>query len=336
MKDVLLKPPEKLSMDWYGQGWAMTHFLTFSKERSRQLRAYLAALTAGKPPEEAAKAFGDLDELNREAHLYVVRGVFNYRPVQVPIERPVIKGVALVGAAEAALIPETIAFDADDLGEYRKAGDREEERRRRLDVLARIRAKAAQYANDPFALYLLAQAEKANGEPAAAERAVDRLLVVQPSHVGGISLKSLFVAQRALKLTGEARLQAAAEARHLSVVANKADPDNPLAYVAYYESFHAAGVTPPKDAVEGLVAAVEKLPGDTGLRQTLVDEFAAEGQYSAAIATLMPLANSPHDSPLRTAAREKLAKLQAALAARNGGAKGPTTAPDASVPTSGG
>ena len=49
MRDVLLTPPEKLHwFDLYGQGWAMTHFLTFSKERSPQLRRYLEALTAGK------------------------------------------------------------------------------------------------------------------------------------------------------------------------------------------------------------------------------------------------------------------------------------------------
>src|SRR4051812_34578425 len=74
ISDVLLKPPEKLTMDWYGQGWAMTHYLTFSKDRSQELRRYLAMLTAGKSPAEAATAFGDLGALNREAHAHISRG----------------------------------------------------------------------------------------------------------------------------------------------------------------------------------------------------------------------------------------------------------------------
>jgi len=321
MKDVLLKPAEKLYMDWYGQGWVMTHFLTFSKDRSPQLRRYLAALTAGKSQEQAATAFGDLDELNREAHLYLLRGVFNYRPVQGPIEQPVIKSVTNVGAAEAALIPETIAFNDDDINEYRKAGDREVERRYRLKTLDRIREKAARYANDPFALYLLAEAEKANGSDVSAEAAVNRLLAVQPSNVRGISLKSLILAERASHMSGPARQQAAAEARRLAVTANKADPDDPQAYVAFYQSFRAAGQKAPANAVDGLVAAVERLPGNNAVRQMLVDEYADQGQYAAAIATLIPIANSPHESPLRQAAREQLATLQAKLADQRAAAK---------------
>jgi len=321
ISDVLLKSPEKVHMDWYGQGWAMTHFLTFSKERAQQLRRYLSALTAGKSPAQAAAAFGDLAALNREAHAYIVRGQFDYKPVKVPIQQPVIQRVSPVAAAEAALIPETIALSDDDLNEYRKAGDRERERKHRQDNLERIRRKAAQYANDPFALYLLAQAEKIGGNAAAAEQDVDRLLAVQPSNANGLSLKSLLVAQRAMKTPAPARSQVAAEARRLAVAANKLDPDNPQTYVAYYQGFKAAGGEVPANAVEGLAVAVEKLPGDTGVRQMLVDEYAAEGHYGAAIATLVSIANSPHESPLRQAAREQMAVLEAKLAAQQSAAK---------------
>ena len=321
MQDVLLKPPEKLHMDWYGQGWVMTHFLTFSKERAPQLRRYLAMLTAGKTAAEAATAFGDLAELNREAHLYLLRGVFNYHPARVPIVEPVVKSVTDIGAAEAALIPETIAFNDEDVDAYRKAGDRERERKRRSDVLNRIRAKAGQYANDPYALYFLANAEKSAGNSAAAEQAVDRLLLVQPSNVGGLSLKSLLLAEGAMAATGRARADKAAEARRLAVAANKADPDNALTYVAFYESFRATGAKPPASAIEGLVAAVEKLPEDTHVRQLLIDEYVAEGKLRAAIATLVPMANDPHESPLRQAAREQMATLQSKLAAQGGAAE---------------
>jgi tetratricopeptide (TPR) repeat protein len=251
----------------------------------------------------------------------VLRGVFNYRPVQVPIEQPVIKKVENVDPAEAALIPETIGFSDDDLNEIRKAGERERERARRAQLLQRIRQKAAQYANDPFALYLLAQAEKAGGNGAAAEQAVDRLLTMQPSNVDGMALKSLLLAQRAMAMSGPVRVQAAAEARRLAMAANKLDPDNPHTYVAFYQGFKASGSKVPANAVDGLAVAVEKLPSDTSVRQMLVDEYASEGQYAAAIAALVPIANSPHESPLRQSAREKMAALQAKLNAQPGAAK---------------
>jgi tetratricopeptide (TPR) repeat protein len=318
MRDILLKPAEKVSFDLYGQGWAMTHFLTFSKKRSPQLRQYLSALNAGRTPAEAASAFGDLAELNREGHAYLLSGSFEYRPVNVPIHQPVIERVSPVGAAEAELIPETIAFNDDDLSSYRKAEEREREQKRRDQVISHVRSKAARFPNDPYALFLLAQVEDKAGNKQVAAAATDRLLTVQPSHVGGMVLKSMLMSDAAMRSAGDARAAKAVEARHLAMDANKADPDNPLTYVAFYKSFLAAGVSPPAPAVDGLAAAVEKLPSNTGVRQMLVDEFAKEGRFGDAIATLAPIANDPHESPMRQAAREKVEKLKAQASAKPG------------------
>ena len=312
VKDVLLKAPEKLGpFDLYGQGWAMTHFLTFSKQRSPQMRRYLEALTAGKSAAEAAHAFGDLDALNKEARAYLQQGSFAYTPVKVPVHQPVIEKVSPVARAEAALIPETIAFRDVDLSLYRKDGDRERASRQRAAVLKRIREKAAQFPGDPYALYLLAQAENVSGDKHAAEAAVDRLLALQPTHVGAMALKSLLMSDAAEALAGDARKAKASEARHLAMAANSADPDNPLAYVAFYRSYPAAGEPVPPGALEGLFAAVEKLPGNTRVRQLLVDELSTEHRYADAMQVLMPLAADPHESPLRQAAIERMAKLKA-------------------------
>jgi tetratricopeptide (TPR) repeat protein len=315
VRDVLLKPVEKLAnFDLYGQGWAMTHYLTFSKERSGQLRRYLAALNAGKSREEAASAFGDLGQLNRDAHAYLLKGSFNYTPVSVPVHKPVIERVTPVSAAEATLIPETIAFNDDDLSLYRKASDRERELKRRHEVLEGIRRDAARFPNDAYPQYLLALAENASGNSAAAATDVDRLLTIQPQHVGGMVLKSMLLSQQAMKTSGQARIAEADQARRLAMAANKQDPNNPLAYVAFYEGFHAAGVPVPANALQGLEAALAKLPNNTRIRQMLVDELASEHRWNAAINVLAPLANSPHESPLRQAAREQMEQLQAALA----------------------
>jgi hypothetical protein len=126
-------------------------------------------------------------------------------------------------------------------------------------------------------------------------------------------LKSMLLSEHALKASGPARIAEAEQARRLAMAANKQDPDNPLAYVAFYEGFHAAGAAVPANAVEGLEAALAKLPNNTRIRQMLVDELASERRWRDAMNVLAPLANSPHESPLRQAAREQMAQLQSAL-----------------------
>ncbi|MDB5691430.1 MAG: hypothetical protein JWO81_493 [Alphaproteobacteria bacterium] len=319
LQDLFLKPPEKIrDFDTYAQGWAMTHFFTFSKVHAAQLRAYLNALSAGQSQADAAKVFGDLAQLDREARAYVLRGSFEYKLVTVPIAQPVIRAVHPVSPSEVALIPETIAFRDDELSTYRKQASRDHEKHLREDNLQHIRDAARLYPNDPFALYLLAQAEYAFGNYAASEAAADRLLAVDPSHVRGLVIKSLDVARAAGGLSGAARAAKAQEARQLALRANARDHDDPLPLLAFYQSYHLAGQIPPAAAVENLAAVSATLPANTEIRQLLVDEFAAEKKWGMAIAALQPIANDPHESPRRAAAREQMAVLLAAQAKGQG------------------
>jgi len=314
LQDLLTK--EKIVyLDTYGQGWALTHFLTFNNKHSAQLRQYLAGLSRGKSPAEAATAFGDLAELNREARRYVTAGSFEYRPVKVEITKPVIQRTRTLSAGEVALIPETIALRDDDLSEYGDSADRKEEQSFRQHNLARIRAKAAGYPNDPFAQQLLAATEYAQGNFALSEAAVDRMLAVSPASRSGLALKSMLLSRRSSGLEGDARKQLLAKARAMAVRANRADPDDPWPLVAYYQSFNLGGEAPPPTAVDGLMQAVSLLPRDTGTRQLLVDQLARDKRYDEAMAWLMPVANAPHKSPRREAAKKQMEQLKAAKAA---------------------
>ncbi|MBA3667655.1 MAG: hypothetical protein H0W65_08030 [Sphingomonas sp.] len=186
----LLTKEKIVYLDTYGQGWALTHFLTFDSKRSAKFRQYLAALSKGKSMADAATVFGDLTALNREAHRYVTAGSFQYRPVKVDIAQPVIRDTRILSEGEAKLIPETIAFDDDDLSEFEKASDRKEEQGSRQRNLARIRDKTARFPSDPFAQRLLTEAEYAQGNIAESEAAADRLLAIRPSDRGGLTMKS--------------------------------------------------------------------------------------------------------------------------------------------------
>jgi tetratricopeptide (TPR) repeat protein len=301
-------------LDTYGQGWALTHFLTFDKERSAQFRQYLAQLTAGKSFAEAAKVFGDLNELDREARRYVTAGTFTYRPVKVEIQKPVITSMRQLSAGEAALVPQVISYDDDDLDAIKKTGVRQHELARRERNLQRIRQVVAQYPGDPFALHFLAEAEYASGNYAQSEAAADRLLAIRPNDVDGLARKSLAMSMGLATLSA-GKASAAAAARALAVKANQLDHDNPLPLLAYYQSFHEAGEKAPKLATEGLMQAVSTLPANTSARELLVDELASEHRWNEAMAWLAPIANDPHDSPLRDSARDKMDWLKKQLAA---------------------
>jgi len=314
LQDLLTKD-KVVHLDTYGQGWALTHFLTFNNKRAAQLRQYLGALSRGKSRADAAAAFGDLAELNREARRYVTAGSFEFRPVKVEIEKPVIQRTRILTAGEVALIPETIAFDDDDLSGYEDSADRSKERAFRQHNLARVRDKAARFPNDPFAQQLLAEMEFAQGNFAESEAAVDRMLVASPDNRSGLALKSMLLSRRSASLTGDARKQLVARARVTAAKANRADPDDPRPLVAYYQSFNLAGEAPPPIAIDGLRQAVSLLPRDTGARQLLVDQLARDKRYDEAMAWLIPVANSPHKSPRREAAKKQMEQLKAAKAA---------------------
>ncbi|MFN3389766.1 MAG: hypothetical protein ACK40O_12640 [Allosphingosinicella sp.] len=316
LQEVLMKPAHKVhNFDLYGQGWAITHYLTFSDERAPQMRQYLTALTQGKSPEEAAKAFGNISKLNQDAAKYLRAGSFAYKPVDVKIEEPVIRRVRPLSAGEAALIPEIIAFRDESLGWYRKEGDKKRALEFRERNLADIRSKAAIHANDPFALHLLGEAEYAAGNYAAAEAAADRLLALKPDHVRGRVRKALAMLQNA---PAAERAGRADEARKLVLAANRDNPDDVLPLVGYYQTFNLAGEQAPEQAVNGLAAAVQTLPGDERIRQMMVDEMAAQKKWRYAIAYLAPLANSPHETPMRDAARKQMEELEAELAKETG------------------
>lgn len=299
-------------LDPYGQGWAMTQFLTMDPVRSRQLRTYLQLLNAGKSNKVAATtAFGDLPRLNAEVRSHVQRGSWIVRPVAVQIDLPVLSGSRALSPAEVALLPAIMAFDDDPLDTIRKAGEREKEAKRRRARLETVRAVVARHPDDPFALAFLAEVAAVNGVNNEVDLATRRLLALQPDHVRGLVRRSLLLAEQARPLAPAARKAKAAEARAMAARANRIDPDDPMPLFAFYQSFNLAGETPTGNAVAGLEGALATLPNNDNLRLLLVEEYARQKRWAAAINVLVPLANSPHASPQRESARSRLAQLRA-------------------------
>lgn len=320
LNELLTKSDVK-DVDPYAQGWALTHFFTFDKTRSGQLRQYLSAISAGKSFAEAAKVFGDLTALNREARRYVTSGSFEYKPVTVAIAKPAVTRERILSAGEVDLMPETMALDNYDISSLRKEGERKRAEDRRAKILQKIRDGAAKYPTDGYAQMLLAEAEFDAGNYAQARAATDRLLAVEPNNVRGLARLSMLKSLDAAKLQGPARTAAIADARASAIRANRLAPLEALPLLAYYQSYSLTGEAAPTEALNALYQVVSTVPGDDKYRLLLVDELDRRHSYDEAIMWLTPLSNSPHDSPQRAAAQERqkqlIAKRDAARAAKS-------------------
>lgn len=283
--------------DFYGQSWLLTHYLTFDKTRVTQFKAYLRALRAGEGHQKAATAFGDLNQLNRDLRKYFEAASFSYRPVPIePIDQAAIK-VRSLTAGEAGLVNETISM-RDDIGE--KEADA---------WLAAIRAKTARFGNDRYALQLRADAEYVAEEYASSISSADKVLAVAPGDHRALVRKALAQLRIADELKGEAAIAKIKQARGWIAKANRAAQDEPLPYVAYYQSERMMGKVSPL-AVDGLVKAVELVPQDDGFRMMLVQQLAEDKRYDEAAFYLGPLAFSPHASGEQKAALKLYEELK--------------------------
>jgi hypothetical protein len=293
--------------DFYGESWLLAHYLNFSSKRPGQLGKYLAELGAGVANDKAAAdAFGDLDQLNHEVHAYLDAASFTARAV--PVTLPARETIRLrsLSPGEADLVPETAAF-SEYLGKEDMAA-----------YLANLRAKAARFPTDSYALRLLADAEYAAHDFVAAGATVDRLLAVAPNSVPGRVRKAMLLLHQAEDLEGPARHAMVDQARRLIIAANQGAKDDPEPLVAYYRSFLAAGERPPQPAVEGLMQAVSTVPQDPGPRMMLVSELVNEGKLAEAIYYLGPVAYDPHGGRGENSALALINELKQRLASASG------------------
>jgi hypothetical protein len=244
----------------YGIGWALTHYLTFDEGRKGQLGKYLQAIDRGKTPAQAAEVFGDLRLLERELGAYIHR---RFRYLTYPYDvLPTGKiEVATVSLAENAVIPIRIES---------KYGVGAEEAKRLVPL---ARAAAAPYPDDLFAQCMLAEAEYDAGNLAEAEQAVDRALAKVPEGYCALIYKAMVQVAVARKNKATASDPAWSTARRAILRANRAALSETYPMLLYYQSFGAAGVTPPASAVNALIAAADAVPQDTTLQVLATKEL---------------------------------------------------------------
>lgn len=297
--------PRSLTLDqFYARSWLLVHYLTFSETRIGQRARYIAAIERGASLEDAARAaFGDQRALDREFRRYVDSPIrfATVQPSAVPT--PDIRVTPLT-PAEVALVPLRM--------EYMRGVSAE----RIPAFLAASRSVAARFAEDPQALFLLAEAEALAGHLAESDRAADAVLARIPDH-------SRALLRKARNLEDSGGEQGRRSARPLIVRANRADAGDPLPLLAYYRSFRLAGEQPPTIALDGLLLAVQLAPQSSDVRLIAGAALAKAGHFDRADAVLRPAAYAPHGG---AGAQQAQLLLQQLAAARSDSAAVPQLA----------
>jgi tetratricopeptide (TPR) repeat protein len=317
-----LSPQDTESL--YARGWLLTHHIMFDEGRRKQFATYLAALNAGTPSLDAARAaFGDLKAMNRNLDRYLAQTTIP--GARIPIER-----LPAVSVSVRALAPGEKAM----IG-LRMQSDRGVNRTSAQSVFTRAVGIAAAYPHDPVVQGWLAEMAYDAGRDDLADAAADRALAADPKSEQALVYK----AEIALHRARDAKIKDAAvwqAARSWIIKANHLDPNDAQALLLFYTSFALADQPPTASAIKALYRALELVPQDPGLRFAVARQAIIDGKIDDARHTLQPLAFDAHAGPNNPAAQlvallDAGLKGKAALAAvdGSGGEKaGQTAAPN--------
>lgn len=275
----------------YGQGWLLTHFLTFTDTRQGQLVDYLKRMNAGEDPVAAARAaFGDIKRLGIELQKYLTNNRFRY--LRIPAESLKIGPVSVepLSAGASAMMPVYMRVRRGAEGP------------RAAELATRARAIAALHPDDAFVQLALAEALLGAGDAAAAEQAAERALAAEPKSVAALIARgSAALARLAEAAKAGAPAPDAAQwdgARRWLLRANRIEPDSPETLMLFHRSFRMQGIEPPANAADALYRAAELAPEDRLLRLVVAAQYLAAGRPAEARRALATSANDPHPGQL--------------------------------------
>ena len=265
----------------YSRGWLLAHYLAFEPSRRGQASRYVDLIQTGMPGLDAAKqAFGDLRKLESDLERYRGQDTLPTRiiPASMITVGPV--DVRPLAEDEEAVLPLRIKLEgrAKDVATGRSAA-------------GAARSAAERYPRSPAVMELLARAELQAKRYQEASAAADKAIALNPG------------SSRALIYKGRAQLELAKSApqsadwsaiRGWFSKANRIDNNAPEPLMYYYQTFVEQGATPPAQAVDGLLFAVELVPQDDDQRLMAVRQLLREGNQSEAKAMFGPIAYSPH------------------------------------------
>jgi tetratricopeptide (TPR) repeat protein len=173
-------------------------------------------------------------------------------------------------------------------------------------VAGAARSAAERYPRSAAVMEVLAQAELQAKNYEAASVAADQALALEPKAVKAMIYKGRAQLELAKKTPKSADWAAV---RGWFSRANHLDPQSPEPLMYYYEAYRAQGSTPPPQAVDGLLYAVDLVPRDFDLRLMAVRELLREGDTADARTAFAPIAYFPHSGKFKRRNLEIMDKI---------------------------
>jgi hypothetical protein len=304
------------------RAWGLAHLLFFSDEWKTPLHNYLAAVSKGEPPEQAAAALGDVKKLAKELAEYHGRKVpyerLTYAPGHFPLpivrqlresEAAHIRGKLELGARV------TIADVAN--ADPNAARARQKALNARDKWLDRLRKDAADYPRELVGQQLLAEGECRSGNAANCLAAANRALAIAPADPVALSWEGSALAMQAQDAPAAERQTRLDEARSFIVQANHADTESVVPLLAYYRSYQDAGQAVPDAAIDGVAKSLDAVPSAPTTRLMLGTALTGQGDLPEARRVLLPLADGAFDPPEKAKAQQLLQSLSAKAAPGN-------------------
>lgn len=287
--DVLLtKRPgevrsESQKATYYPIAWLLTHWFISDPARLEQLEDYLKRVSGGEDSVPAMEAATGM----------------SLRDLQVALRRYTrgrLMGRTLSGQFPTADIVVTrLSPAADDLlliNQRLKIGVPDEDRQALGQEVARL---AARHGDDPLALLAAGHAGLHFGDRPAGERALQRLLDIDPDHVEALQ----FLAQERLKQAREAEDDDQAQALRVQARgylsrAYAAGQNDYRTLMLLSELRRTQPGYPNENDLLTLGLALDRAPQLAAVRFPYADALVKTGKPEEAIAVLKPVANNPH------------------------------------------
>ena len=304
-RDVLtgqyLTSPSR-NMNWTPyHAWLITHFFVFSNPKPAlraQFVQYMAAVARGAPLAEAASVFGDLGELNRELEGYAARekSFATAKRSDVPEQAPL---VTLLSPAQVTVLKARIRLgdlppvDAAGVGNGSEAAP----------WVDQVRGAVRQMPFDAEASLVTAEAECREGHPRECLADAEGVLARSPESARALAWKGVALTEQALAGPSGARADALAAARGTIAHALEIDPRDPVAAIAYFQSFAKAGEQVPEPAMASLAKVAASVPAAPRPRLLLGEELLRQGKGDLAQRLLKPVLYGAYDSPEKRAAQ---------------------------------
>jgi tetratricopeptide (TPR) repeat protein len=290
---------------FYGRSWLLTHYLDRAEARKGQMSAYLRGINEGKSSLEAAQAaFGDLKLLDKELNKYL-NGSLTYATQRQPTPAPTELEIKTLSESLSELVP---------LRLQSMRGIRSD---KAAALAQELRAYTTKYPGEADGWYMLANAYVEAKQESEASTAIEMAIKLNPTFSRALLLKAE-IALRKVRDSASATPAEWKAVRGLIAKANRANVNDPMPLLRYYQSWASEGVEPNPVAYDGIRRAYEMVPEATSVRMTYAFSLAKQKKYDDAIKLVEPVAFAPHESPESKSARTIIARLKEAKAGKAG------------------